>query len=256
MTNEELQKGLPGLSLSVKMLFTGYLLTIGCGLLMAGAQIMMTHGMADGKPGLSIDDIVYSYYGHRNGSTLEAKLNGSMKNNAPPQVRIEIIKWAREGAPAKEWDSKFKKLFETHCVVCHNAGASLPDFSKLANVQQLASVDTGISFTLLTKVSHIHLFGIAFIFMLMGAIFVFAVGIPEWLKATLITIPFAFLIIDVISWWLTKLAPEFAWITIIGGFGYSLASTAMLFISLYQMWILPRKLANINKTRIQDKIDS
>lgn len=119
----------------------------------------------------------------------------------------------------------------------------MPDLSKLANVQQRASLDTGISFTSLTTVSHIHLFGIAFIFMLMGAIFMFAVGIPEWIKASLVTIPFAFLIIDVISWWLTKLNPEFAWITIIGGYGYSLASTAMLFISLYQMWILPWKLA-------------
>lgn len=240
------QKGLPDLPLSVKMLFTGYLLTIGFGLLMAGAQIMLTHGMADGKPGLSVDDIVYSYYGHRNGSTLEAKLNGSMKDNAPPQVRIDIIKWAREGAPSNEWDSKFKTVFDTHCTACHNAGSSLPDFSKLENVQQRAVMDTGISFTSLTKVSHIHLFGIAFIFMLMGAIFVFAVGIPEPLKATLIMIPFAFLIIDVISWWLTKLNPEFAWITIIGGYGYTLASTAMLFISLYQMWVLPWKQSKNN----------
>lgn len=234
------QKGLPWLPLSVKMLFTGYLLTIGFGLLMAGAQIMLTHGMADGKPGLSVDDVVYSYYGHR---------NGSMKDNAPPQVRLDIIKWAREGALSKEWDSKFKTIFETHCTACHNAGSSLPDFSKLENVQQRAVVDTGISFTSLTKVSHIHLFGIAFIFMLMGAIFVFAVGIPEMIKAMLIMIPFAFLIIDVISWWLTKLNPEFAWITIIGGYGYTLASTAMLFISLYQMWILPRKLANKHNPR-------
>lgn len=240
------QKGLPDLPLSVKMLFTGYLLTIGFGLLMAGAQIMLTHGMADGKPGLSVDDIVYSYYGHRNGSTLEAKLNGSMKDNAPPQVRIDIIKWAREGAPSNEWDSKFKTVFDTHCTACHNAGSSLPDFSKLENVQQRAVMDTGISFTSLTKVSHIHLFGIAFIFMLMGAIFVFAVGIPEPLKATLIMIPFAFLIIDVISWWLTKLNPKFAWITIIGGYGYTLASTAMLFISLYQMWVLPWKQSKNN----------
>ena len=92
MNNNNTEKALPYLSLSVKMLFTGYLLTIGFGLLMAGAQIMLTHGMADGKPGLSIDDVVYSYHGHRNGSTLEAKLNGSMKNNAPPEVRIEMIK--------------------------------------------------------------------------------------------------------------------------------------------------------------------
>lgn len=243
MNCEKNPKSLPWLPLSVKMLFTGYLLTIGFGLLMAGAQIMLTHGMADGKPGLSLDDIVYSYYGNRNGTTLEAKLNGSMKDNAPPDVRIDIIKWARDGAPAADWDAKFKTVFAEHCTVCHNAGSSLPDFSKLENVQQRASIDTGISFTSLTKVSHIHLFGIAFIFMLMGAIFVFAVGISEPVKATLIFFPFAFLIIDVISWWLTKLNPAFAWITIIGGYGYSLASTAMLFISLYQMWILPRKLA-------------
>jgi len=91
------------LTLPVKTLFTGYLLAIGLGLLMAGAQIMLTHGMADGKVGLSVDDIVYSYYGDRSGSTLESKLNGSMKNNAPPEVRLELLKWADAGAPASEW---------------------------------------------------------------------------------------------------------------------------------------------------------
>ncbi len=103
----------------------------------------------------------------------------------------------------------------------------MPDLSKLANVQQRASLDTGISFTSLTTVSHVHLFGIAFIFMLMGVIFLFAVGISEWIKATLVMIPFAFLIIDVISWWLTKLNPEFAWIAIIGGYGYSFNSNVV-----------------------------
>ena len=46
------------LSLPVKALFTGYLLAVGLGLLFAGIQIMLTHGMADGKFGLSVDDIV------------------------------------------------------------------------------------------------------------------------------------------------------------------------------------------------------
>ena len=46
------------LSLTYRVLYTGFLLVIGLGLLMAGAQIMLTHGMADGKAGLSINDIV------------------------------------------------------------------------------------------------------------------------------------------------------------------------------------------------------
>src|ERR1019366_8391508 len=70
---------LPNLPTPVKVLFSGYLLAIGLGLCMAGLQIMLTHGMADGKPGLSLDDIVYSYYGNRSGSKLESMLNGSMK---------------------------------------------------------------------------------------------------------------------------------------------------------------------------------
>jgi hypothetical protein len=51
---------LSNISLSLKALFTGYILVIGVGLMMAGAQIMLTHGQSDGKPGLSIDDLKFS----------------------------------------------------------------------------------------------------------------------------------------------------------------------------------------------------
>ena len=33
--------------------------------------------------------------------------------------------------------------------------------------------------------------------------------------------------------------PGFAWLVMIGGFGYSLASTVMIFSSLYQMCVKP-----------------
>ena len=89
---------LPTLSLPLKSLFTGYIMVVGLGLMMAGGQILLTHGMADGKLGISVDDIVYSYYGNRKGSKLETKLNGSMKDKATPEERLTMIKWAREGA--------------------------------------------------------------------------------------------------------------------------------------------------------------
>ena len=99
------------LSLTYRVLFTGYLLVVGLGLCMAGAQIMLTHGMADGKPGLSMNDIVYSYYGNRSGSKLEAALTGKMKDKAPAEVNFTLIKWARDGAPYTEWDT-VKPLIE------------------------------------------------------------------------------------------------------------------------------------------------
>lgn len=67
---------LPSLGIAVKTLFTGYLLVMGVGIIMALLQILLTHGMADGKFGVSVDDIVYSYHGNKNSSKLETKLNG------------------------------------------------------------------------------------------------------------------------------------------------------------------------------------
>ncbi len=230
---------LPSLGLSIRVLFSGYLLAISLGLLLAGVQILLTHGMADGEFGLSIDDIVYSYYGDRNNSRLENALNGAMKNKAPEPVRLEIINWARDGAPKADWDRQFKNVFAQHCTSCHGALSGIPDFNDYAQIEKVASTDNGEGIDTLTRVSHIHLFGIAFIFFFVGFIFSMAVGLPRWLKEVVIAMPFAFLIIDVLSWWLTSLHPGFAWLTMVSGIGYGLAAFFMLATSMYQMWFMP-----------------
>lgn len=211
----------------------------GLGLLMAGMQILQTHGMADGKAGLSVDDVVYSYYGNRAGSTLESKLNGSMKDKAPPEERFELIQWARDKAPAEQWEPRIQPIVQQYCAQCHGVFGGIANLQKLEVMQELAETDEGSSVSTLTRVSHIHLFGISFIFFFVGLIFSMTTGINNWLKSLLIFTPFAFLILDIASWWLTKLNPGFAWLVIIGGFGYSAASTIMIFTSLYQMWISP-----------------
>ncbi len=226
------------LPVEFKVLFTGFLMVIGVGLLMAGLQIMLTHGMADGKVGLSVTDIVYSYYGNRSGSRLEFMLNGQMKAMAPDEARFELIEWARDGAPAQQWVSQIKPIVDQYCISCHNSDSALRDFTKLENLQKVAEVDQGASINTLTRVSHIHLFGIAFIFMFVGWIFAYAEFAEGW-KVLLIATPFVFLLADIFSWWMTKFVPGFAWLTMIGGICYSLASTVMIFTSLTQMW-LPR----------------
>lgn len=230
---------LENLALPLKALFTGYLLVIGLGLLMAGAQIMQTHGMADGKLGLSLDDIVYSYYGNREGSKLEAKLNGSMKEYAPAEAKLALIKWARAGAPEGEWEQEIEPVTDQYCVACHANMPGLTNVGEKDAMIKVAETDRGAGISSLTRVSHIHLFGIAFIFFFVGLIFSFATGFSPIVKSLLIFTPFVFLIIDVASWWLTKVNPNFAWLVMIGGMGYSLASTVMIFSSLYQMCVKP-----------------
>lgn len=232
---------LASLGITVRVMFSGYLVVIGLGLLVAGGQILLTHGMADGKLGLSIDDVVYSYYGDRQGSKIENKLQGSMKDKAPRVVRQDIIKWVRNGSSEKLWDQGIKTHFDNHCIKCHGVIPGLPDFTSLVGVKSVAQIDKGASVSSLTRVSHIHLFGIAFIFLFVGLIFSLTVGISSWLKTLVIVMPFVFLVVDVLSWWLTKIDPAFAWLTIIAGMGYTLASAYMWFTSMWQMWWYPYK---------------
>lgn len=232
---------LPSLNLTVRSLFTGYLLAVGLGALLASAQILMTHGLADGNLGLSIDDIVYSYHGDPANSKIETKLKGSMRDKASSADKLKIIKWVRAGSPESQWNESIKEVFYTNCISCHSVIPGLPDFTQYQNVKQVAKIDEGASATSLTRVSHIHIFAISFIFFFNGIIFSLSVGINKWFKAALIFLPFIFLIVDVFSWWLTKITPNFAWMTIVSGIGYSLCSAIIWFISMYQMWIMPKK---------------
>ncbi len=221
----------------VKVLFTGYLSTVAVGYLVALIQILFTHGMADGKFGLSIDDIVYSYYGNRSGSLLETKLNGSMKENASDKERFAIIQWVRDGADQDDFaDAGVDKIIQERCVMCHNKDAPVPDLSDFKVLKELASEDQGATFSSLTRVSHIHLFGISFIFMFVGLIFTFSETSTTKYKCIAIGMPYAFLLVDILSWWLTKLNPMFAWLVIIAGGGMAVSFAFMWTVSVAEMW--------------------
>ena len=233
---------LPHLDITIKSLFSSYLLVIGLGALLASLQILMTHGMADGDFGLSVDDIVYSYHGNPAHSLIETKLNGSMKDKASAADRLEIIKWVRQGAKKDQWEGDVKTIFYTNCVSCHSVIPGLPDFTQFDEVQRVSQPSAGASTTSLTRSSHIHIFAISFIFLFNGLIFSLSVGIKSWIKISIVCLPFLFLIIDVFSWWLTKIHPGFAWFTIISGVGYSFCSAVTWFVCMYQMWVMPKNI--------------
>ncbi len=243
---------LSSLGTSLKLLFSGYLIVIAIGYAMSMIQVLYTHGMADGELGLSVEDVVYSYYGDRSGSMLETKLNGSMKMNAPDNERFNIIQWVRDGGEEAQY-GKIKNIIETRCTICHNEhAAGIPDFTQFEVLKKYSESDHGATFSSLIRVSHIHLFGIAFIFMFVGMIFSLASGVPIIYKGTAIIMPYAFLIMDIASWWLTKLNPHFAWLVILGGMGLAVAFMFMWSVSMYEMWILPRRQTDF-RIGIQDE---
>jgi len=235
------------LDIPVKVLFTGYLTTVAVGYMFALIQILFTHGMADGQFGLSIDDIVYSYYGNRSGTVLETQLNGSMKDNASEQERFTIIQWVRDGADEDDYrDSGVEKIIQDRCVMCHNKESSLPNLSDFSVVQELTKQDEGATFSSLTRVSHIHLFGISFIFMFVGLIFSFAETSTIRYKSIAIGMPYVFLLVDILSWWLTKLHPMFAILVILAGAGMAISFLFMWVVSIAEMWAYDKVFLDAN----------
>jgi hypothetical protein len=231
---------LPSLGISLKILFTSYLVVVSVGLAVSGVQILLTHGMADGKFGLSVDDIVYSYYGNRGNSRLEGKLNTTMKDKASIADRAALVKWVEQGSTEDGWNGGIQQIVNSNCIKCHGTIPGLADFRTFEGVKAYTAIDEGASIQDLTRVSHIHLFGIAFIFFFVCLIFSLSVTTPVLLKSVVIATPFAALLIDILSWWLTKWYPNAAYLEIIGGTSYNLAAAFMILTSFYEMWIVPR----------------
>jgi hypothetical protein len=104
--------------------------------------------------------------------------------------------------------------------------------------------DQGSTFASLTRVSHIHLFGISFIFMFVGIIFSFAQSPTMQYKCIAIGMPYAFLLVDILSWWLTKIHPMFAILVVFAGMGMGVSFMFMWAISILEMWFYPQVFIN------------
>jgi len=88
-------------------------------------------------------------------------------------------------------------------------------------------------------VSHIHMFGIPFIFFMVGLIFSHAYVRPVWFKCTVIALPFLAIMIDVSSWYMIKVYHPFVWAEILAGALLAGCFAFMWLVSLYQMWLSP-----------------
>ena len=220
-----------------KLLYTAFLLLMGIGYLMALAYLYTSHAGYDGKPGVSVEDIAYTYYGNRSGTRLEAAIRGSMAAYLQVEERHHIVAWLKSGAPQSDYETRIKPIFAKNCLACHGAasGSKIPDLSNYAAMRELIQMDTGKSLETLAKLSHIHLFGIGLMLLGIGIIFQRAVLNP-WLKYPLILLPFIAVLSDVLAWFLTKWDPVYAYTVVVAGAALGVAIAAQILISLYQMW--------------------
>jgi hypothetical protein len=226
------------LSVSERMLFTIFLITIGLGYLFALAHTYYSHADRDGKPGLSVEDIKIAYYGKSDITRLGAGLNAGMADNlAFPGQKDIIFRWIENGSDEATFNEKIAPILNENCIACHSieSGMGLPPFTSYKKVLELTKMDTGVSIKTLVRVSHIHMFGIAFILFLVGRIFVLS-EIPVTLKRVMVLVPFLAILLDILSWYLTKIIPNFAYVVILAGALMGISMAAQILISIYQMW--------------------
>ena len=224
---------------SMRTLYTAALLVLGLGYLFALMYLYHTYaGRAGGNPMMmSYNDIVVAYTGSGKGSRLESALRGPMSAMLPPEESKTLIAWVRAGADKTKYEPDIKPILDKRCLSCHDgSNPHLPNLSGMDNLKKVTEQDTGTDIFTLVRVSHIHLFGITFIFFLVGTIFGHAYMRPVWLKCAVIASPYLFLITDIISWYVIKLYHPFAWVTMGAGAAMGLSFAYMWIVSMYQMW--------------------
>lgn len=223
--------------LSIRTLFTGALVVLGIGYLFAMLHVYNSHAGRDGQPGISAQDIAIAYSGNKEATRLEAALLGPMSVMLPSNEIAEIIGWIHRGVDKQEYESRIKPILEKRCLACHDgSNPHIPNLADYSGLSSMAELDTGMDLFTLVRVSHIHLFGLTFIFFIMGFIFCHAYVRPVWFKSTVIALPFAAIILDIGSWYLTKLHPSFALIVLFSGALMGMSFAVQWSISMYQIW--------------------
>lgn len=229
-----------------RVLYSGTLIVLGLGYLFAMIHIFASHAGRDGNPSLSVDDLIIAYSGSKTDTRLESALNGPMANMLPGEEKNVVIAWVRSGAEQETYSTTGAlQIVEKRCVMCHNgSNPHIPNFKEFEGIKHTAEADTGMDIFTLVRVSHIHLFGITFIFFIVSSIFIHAYINPLWAKCIIIMTPFVAIIFDIASWYLTKLYPGFAWVVMGSGAMMGVAFAIQWVVSMYQMWFytLPQEI--------------
>ncbi|NOU14760.1 MAG: hypothetical protein HOO92_12490 [Methylococcaceae bacterium] len=230
------------ISISERILNTVFLLTIGLGYLMALANLYYTHQGHDGQAGLSINDVIINYHGSNGQTRLASAINGIMEPNLKYKSDKEVIlKWIQDGADEPGYAEKISPILNRDCILCHSPdiNPSLPDLTNYTGVAEVAHKG-GASYPRLIRVSHIHLFGIAFILYFIGRIFLLC-DLNVYVKRVAVVIPFIAMLVDVSSWLVTKYNPAFAYVVVASGGLMGLSMGLQILLSVYQMWFYREK---------------
>jgi positive regulator of sigma E activity len=231
-------RGLGEIPVSSKIAVTGFLVAAGIGYLLGFANIYLTYSPVDEKPGMSVEDIAFAFYGKREATKLEKSIDGSMKSYFKSDGDYRAVKaWLSAGAGEAGF-VQVKPIFDSSCSMCHSTASKVANVvtETYADLRPLLAQDTGKSVARLVGISHTHMLATAPLLFLLAFVFAFA-RYPERLKVAVMSFASLAILLDIGSWWLARLSAGLAVLVIIGGVSLALSFAAFILLSLADMWL-------------------
>lgn len=231
-------RGLAGIPISSKIAITGFLVAAGIGYLLGFANIYLTYSPIDEKPGMSVQDVAFAFYGKREATKLEKAVDGSMKTYFQNEGDYKAVKaWLAAGGSESGF-AQVKPIFDSSCSTCHSTASKVANVvtEKYSDVSQYLAQDTGKSIGRLVGISHTHMLATAPLLFLLAFVFAFT-RYTERLKALVMGFAFFAILLDIGSWWLAKLSAGLAALVIVGGVSLAVSFAALILLSLTEMWL-------------------
>jgi len=221
-----------------------FVIVLGSGYLSALVNLYATYSDADGKAGLTPDDVKLRLYGNRSSTTLESVIvpGGKMSQYMQePGGREAMIAWLHAGASQAGF-LKVQPILNRNCVRCHNPSGAA-SFRPLTNFQQVsavAQVDTGESWANWARTAHTHIQSMALMYLALGLAFAFC-GVPDRIKIPVISIPFVAIITDFTARALAHYWPAWTYVVLLSGMFIAIATGVLSLGILYELWVVRRE---------------
>jgi len=262
---------LPLIPLAGRVTLTAFLAIVGVGYLVAVANIYHSHDMADGKAGMTLDDLRAVYSGitvtreeeTEVPSRMLTMIRTSMRQYIDSDEDFEILEgWLVTGGnqAALTEGPKGKtprRVILRNCVRCHAASTGTdiskespfgPDeftveYEKLASflATQTETEETTAhsppQYTIprLVLVSHIHMLAIPLFTLVVAGLFMCS-RFPAMLRGIVLPLPMIALVLDFSGWWLARLWPGFIGFIVVGGAVFGVAFGVQVLVVTIDLW--------------------
>lgn len=254
----------------LRITLTAFLAMIGVGYLFALGNIYASHSRADGKPGLTLDDLRAVYSGvtvSRDSlavvpSRMLRMIEGAMREYVSDAEDFAVLRdWLAAGDGEKGLDEQHngrspRRVITLNCLRCHAAdsgeriGTKAPfgpdqltvDYAMISKFTTAAPKSTQATVRIgpqdaphLILITHAHMLAIPIFTLIVAALF-WHTRTPAGLRAALTPLPMIALVFDFSSWWLARAADGFIYVIAAAGAAYGLAFGVQILAVVIDLW--------------------